>query len=189
MWYNRSLYTSAGGRKSRHPSLFCSNKHEHRFVSERRVLADLRLFFEHIRDHADALDDEDHTAIEAETLAQRTAEATAEIERLRGNLERIDHQHYVVSPNERGWIDQARYEMLTADIQEKIIKLQAEIERLQDEVQRVEDDGRRAERVEAVRDAGLYWLESDDMQGANAFLRSHVKVYVRDGRVERVAVI
>lgn len=49
-----------------------------------------------------------------------------------------------------------------------------------------EERGTRRQRLEDVREYGLHWLETDDVAGANVWLRRHVRVVCE---AKRVAVI
>lgn len=188
LYYSRSV-TTVNGKRYTNVDLRCENQHSGRHISERKFSSQLRAALEYMRGLGpDTPPDDEQTPTQtaAEVAQHKIDRANGEIERLRASQKNIDNRYYVTqSPP----MDEEQYNELVRKIQERIVGLETEIKRLQDDVVRAADERKQGERAAMVRADGLYWLDADDVQAANAFLRARLRVYVRDGAIEQVVIL
>ncbi len=97
----------------------------------------------------------------------------AQIERAQAGIKRADDDHYV-----HGRLDPERHRAIVSSANKTILTAQAEITRLQDRLHELEQASNMGQRLDEIQEHGMDYLNNPDVRAANAWLRSHFKVWV-----------
>lgn len=111
-------------------------------------------------------------------LIARLASALADIARLTRSLQAADDAHFVA-----GTLDADRYTRTVQRLQAEIAARQTEADRLTARQQAESARGSRADRLADVLANGPAVLASAEPAAANAWLRAHLRVWVKDKAV------
>lgn len=97
----------------------------------------------------------------------------AQIEKAHTGIKRADDDYYVY-----GRLDMERHATITAGVNKTILAAQSEITKLQDQLHEIEQVANMGERLDSIQANGLAYLNHEDVKVANAWLHSHIKVWV-----------
>lgn len=86
----------------------------------------------------------------------------------------------------RDMLDIEEYDALMGELKERQSKLARTITELENELALVPTQTQRRDRLIEIRDNGLAMLDHIDVPTANAWIRSHFVIFVRDNKVERI---
>lgn len=158
--------------------------HDHRQISESKVMTAMRTTFEHIRDVANretiaAAFGEMSGAVQKEEIKS----VAALIERAQQGLHRADDAWIA------GHMDDVRYQRQVEKLRQEILAAEEQRERLRSAIGAAEDTAKRRQRLDEAAASGLAMLESDDIPTANAWMRRHVRIWIRDCQVSQVEFI
>lgn len=169
--------------RQRQTQFHCPNKHAKPFMSYRRVMLALRSAVEYVSGLA-SVDNllHDDTAAAAQ-IAEQIAAHTTNIERHQSTLHRADDAYV------SGMLDIDRYQRQVERITGQIEAERSAIVQLQQRAASAQSQAQRRTRLEELRDSGAAMLNSQDTTAANAWLRTHVRIWAQDNQVVEVEFI
>lgn len=85
-----------------------------------------------------------------------------------------------------GTLDHERYRRQLERLHTQIAAHEADIKALQDAEARIQHKAQRGERLSEIATQGFDMLEHDDIELANAWIRRHFRIWVRDNQVRRI---
>lgn len=171
-------YTSRNGRRWDYITIRCIRHERTRHCSYSLAMRQLRRGIERLNTaNIDALLDDD--AGLSELLQNQIAEQQAAIERTQAAMQRADDAFV------GGAMDGDRYRRQVDRLTSQMTAAQKEVERLRTRYNDEADKARRRQRIEDVAAVGLAKLDGEPAAG-NVWLRRHVRMWVRDGRIVSV---
>jgi DNA invertase Pin-like site-specific DNA recombinase len=110
-----------------------------------------------------------------------------QIEMSRSHLEEVNKERAKLTrAYMRDTIEVEEYEPLMAELKERQAQLAHAITELEDQLAQTPTIEKRRSQLEDIRDNGMAMLNHEDMRTANAWLRRHFVIYVKNNAVERV---
>lgn len=180
------MATNVRQRKSRRiqQSLRCNymeQAHGHRFISVNKVRAAVAVAIEYLESAANreqVLANAEGN--DAERVRAEIATAKEQIEETRRRLHKADDAYIA------GRMDEERYQrqvkLMTAQTQ----KLEQAIQAALGKLEQIRHEEQRGERLEEIAGIGLAMLNHADERTANAWLRRHFRIWVKDREVVRI---
>lgn len=152
------------GTHRRQMELVCPSNHHNRLRSYRRVLAAVRAWIENMPDEFDVEDEDNTTPIVMEIgrLSQAAQNLVAARQRA--------SDAYIM-----GLIDLVEFQRKCEELDARILDLQAQIARLSKQLDESMELGTRADRLQEIKERGLYWLQQTGPE-ANTWMRRHIQV-------------
>lgn len=177
-------------RSSSKPGAAMGYRHQYRcvvhgFVSEKKIERAMIKFIERLNDDNFRADLADlPQSNELEQIVQRIEMLQNEVDRRKAGIAKADDDYYL-----SGTLDEDRYRALVSAAKKQIDNALIEITSLQDRLSQLENDTKRGERIEQVRNAGAELLMNPDVRVANAWIRQHFRIYVRDSQVKDIIIL
>lgn len=150
----------------------CPGGHSH--LVERKIHAELTKRLEWLQDKANR--EQLIVGIDAKTTNAIMAEIErhqAQIEKAQAGIKKADDDYYI-----HGRLDMERHATITAGVNKAIALAQSEITKLQDQLHEVEQAATMGARLDDIQAHGLAYLNHEDVKVANAWLHSHIKVWI-----------
>ena len=169
--------------RKRQIQLQCPGEHPRRFLSYQRTMTALSAAIQYVSGLAsvDELLHDDATA--AAQIAEQIAAHNTTIERHQSALHRADDAYTA------GVLDIDRYRRQVERIGGQIEAERSAIAQLQQRAASAQSQAHRRTRLEELRDSGTMMLQSEDATAANAWLRTHVRIWAQDNQVVEVEFI
>lgn len=106
-----------------------------------------------------------------------------QIEKLSSGIASADADHYL------GNLPRDRHRTIVDAAQRRIESVTTEITKLEDRLHQQQQLSQRADRVEEIRRIGMERLTDDDVKAANAWIRHHFRLWVRDSEIVAVDIL
>lgn len=167
-------YTRQDGRITASTCYYYRCPGGHSRTIERKVHAELTKRLEWLQDraHREQLIVTTDTKT-ANSIMAEIERHQAQIEKTNAGIKRADDDYYV-----HGRLDMERHATITAGANKAILVAQGEITKLQDALHGIEQAANMGERLDSIQEHGLAYLNHEDVKVANAWLHSHIKVWV-----------
>lgn len=165
-------------------SLRCPNyeqEHNHRQISEKRVRKAVReaiRFLETEENRRLVLEESGVNGIEH--VEAQIATEQQRREELHKALLKADDAYVL------GRMDEQRYQRQVERLGEQIRNIEQTLQTLQERLEQYRHESQRAERLDEIARIGLEMLEHEDVKVANAWLRRHFRIWVKDRQVFRI---
>jgi DNA invertase Pin-like site-specific DNA recombinase len=150
-------------------------------VSYRRVLKALEAAMVFLNEADPAAMQVEHVTVDNAQV--KIDNQIAMLNKLRDGLLKVDDDYY------SGAIEHDRYRRQVTRLETQIAQAETELAKLQSAYESDKHKGKRHERITEARELGLAVLHQADITAANAWLRQHVQIYIKDGEVVEVRFI
>lgn len=180
------MATNIRQRKSRRiqKSLRCNTKnheHKHRFISENKVREAVRKAIEYLET------EENRRQVLAEAGVSDAERTASEIAATQKRIEAVQNQLYKADDAYvAGHMDETRYQRQVERLTSQVRNLEQRIQTLQDKLEQIQHEEQRAARLEEIASVGLAMLDHEDERVANAWMKRHFRIWVKDRQVVRI---
>lgn len=155
------------------------SRHDKSEISSRYLMDAVRGAFLALRDKA----------VQARILGQSEQKASDIQAGIRRVQEQLDKQKQALQRADDAYIDGKmdleRYNQQVDRLKEQWVSLQAALAEYESALQEEMFSNRRQERLQEIVTDGIAYLETDDKAAANAWLRRHIKIWVRNDIPEK----
>lgn len=191
--YSLVLFCAECGKRLSATNTYGKNSHtlrerfmcrQHGTISARKVHQAMIDFISHLEQKTfrESLIVADSPAVTENIMTQIEAHRI-QIEKLSSGIASADADHYL------GNLPRDRHRTIVDAAQRRIESVTTEITKLEDRLHQQQQLSQRADRVEEIRRIGMERLTDDDVKAANAWIRHHFRLWVRDSEIVAVDIL